>query len=382
VKLLLLTSEFAPFNGGVATYAIELATAAVVEGHDVTVLAPDYQVDQSEVDVALPFEVVRFPARAADMKGLPTRILAARRLLARERFDIIHAIDWPFYIPVAIAPRRGASVLLTVHGTEIIYMQALKRRLLLSLIRFWKRGWAKWIGNSRYTTDLLLQAFPQVAPEDTRAIPLAVGEGWRDRRVGRGEARARWQLPNNALVIVSLGRVVPRKGHLDLAEALALLPEPLASRVRWWVIGPLNEAEHAERLRTRIATLQVNVTLFGGLPIDEVAARLSAADLFCLPGYQDEGGRVEGFGIVFLEAAAFGVPSISTRSGGIPEAVADGESGLLVPERDPVALAAALAQLLGDDAMRERLATGAEAKAAAATWRSVMNDTYNAKWTG
>jgi len=378
MKIALLTSEFPPFNGGIATYARELAASAVEAGHEVTVLAPDYGADQSVGDAALPEKIVRFAGGAANAKGLPARIRATRRLLGAERFDIVHAVDWPFFIPVALAPRNGARVLLTVHGSEIIYMQERKRRLLLMLVRFWRHGWAQWIGNSRYTVDLLLHTFPAVRAIDVRAVPLAVGAAWRARRVPRELARARFGLMDGDLVIVSLGRVVPRKGHLDLAAALALLPADLSARVHWWVIGPLNEADHAERLRAAAEALPLRVTLFGGVPVEEVAARMCAADLFCLPGYLDEDGRVEGFGLVFLEAGAFGVPSVATRSGGIPEAVPDG-AGLLVPERDPNALAKALVRVLADDMLRARLAAGAEMHAARATWERVMYDTYKEK---
>jgi phosphatidylinositol alpha-1,6-mannosyltransferase len=377
MRILLLTSEFPPFNGGIATYARELAAAAMSAGHDVTVLAPDYGTNQAAGDAGLPGRVLRFAGAAADAKGLPARIRATRRLLATERFDIVHAVDWPFFIPVALAPRRAARVLLTVHGSEIIYMQATKRRLLLALVGFWRRGWAQWIGNSRYTVELLLNAFPAIRKADTRAVPLAVGEEWHMRRVPRTAARASFGLAEGDLVVASLGRVVPRKGHLDLAAALMLIPDELAARVHWWVIGPLNEPNHADRVRAAAAALPVRAKLFGGLPAEEVSARLCAVDLFCLPGYQDEGGRVEGFGLVFLEAGAFGVPSVATCSGGIPEAVPDG-TGLLVSERDPVALADAITRVLGDDALRARLAEAAEAHAAQATWEKVMLDTYGA----
>lgn len=375
MKILLLTSEFLPFRGGIGTYARELAGAATKAGHQVVVAAPDYGADQSAADAVLPYRVVRFPGAVPSMRGLPRRIMVARRLAAAERFDVVHAADWPFFIPARLLPRRTAPRrLLTLHGTEVIYMQHARRRRLLDLIGFWRRGWARWVANSRYTRDLALAAFP-LAPEDVAAVPLGVADDWRAGRADRTEARASLGLGDEA-VIVSLGRVVPRKGHAVLAEALALLPPALAARARWWVIGPSVDGEHAEALRARAATLPVATEFLGMLPDDEVRRRLSAADLFCLPGYQDEEGRVEGFGLVFLEAGAYGVPSVATRSGGIPEAVEDGVTGLLVPERDALALARALERLIADEPLRLRMAAAAEARAAAATWHCVMEDTY------
>jgi glycosyltransferase involved in cell wall biosynthesis len=91
------------------------------------------------------------------------------------------------------------------------------------------------------------------------------------------------------------------------------------------------------------------VRLLGALPSDrEVRAWYRRASIFCLPSIQ------EGFGIVFLEAMASGLPVVSTTATAIPEVVPDGRAGLLVPPRDPPALAAAIVRLLSDAALQER----------------------------
>lgn len=375
----MLTSEFLPFNGGIGAYARELALAAAAAGHEVTVLAPDYGADCIDVDAALPFRVIRYQSGPATMRTLPVRIAKARHLLQCDQFDIVHAIDWPFFIPLRLARRsiRGARALLTVHGSEILYMQAAKRRWMLDLIGFWQRDWAGWIANSRYTADLLRRSFPQVPAEQIRAIPLGLAESWKAGRIDRDVARAALAVGDDRIVMVSLGRVVPRKGHGVIAAALARLPRELAANIDWWIIGPLLDKEHAGSLRSATTGLAVRTDFLGSLPDGDVKLRLSAADLFCLPGYQAPDGAVEGFGLVFLEAGAYRVPSIASRSGGIPEAVEHGQTGLLVPERDEVALADAIMRLASDASLRTRLAEGARAKAGAATWEAVMRETYN-----
>jgi glycosyltransferase involved in cell wall biosynthesis len=378
VRILLLTSEFLPFHGGIGAYARELAAAAAQAGHDVTLVAPGYGADQGAIDSALPFRVVRVAGGVSDAKGLPGRILATRRLLKRERFDIVHAVDWPYFIPVRLARGllRGAKALLTVHGTEIIYMQAPKRKRLLDLIGFWRKGWATWISNSRYTHELLLRSFPAIGEAHARAVPLAVSDAWRAARIPRDAARQAYGLADGDFVIASLGRIVPRKGHGVLADALGRLPEGVARGLRWWIIGPAIDPAYAGTLEEKTAGLPARTDLLGSLPTAEVQRRLAAADLFCLPGYQDDGGRVEGFGLVFLEAGAYAVPSVATRSGGIPEAVEDGTTGLLVAEHDVEGVAAAITRLREDPALRGEMAKAAEAKAAAATWDRVMRETY------
>lgn len=377
-RIALFTSEFPPFHGGIGAYARELASAAAAAGHTVTVLAPDYSCDCTGIDADFAFRVVRYASGPATMRTLPHRVAAARRLLASEQFDIVHAADWPFYIPVRLAVGRldGARTLLTAHGSEVVYMNASRRRWMLAAIGFWRRGWATWIANSRYTADLLCQAFPQVPAGHVRAIPLALAESWRTAGTERGVARATLGVGTDRFVIVSLGRVVPRKGHGVIAEALALLPCEVSARIDWWVIGPLLDSRHADTLKAATAELPGRTEWLGAVPDVEVRLRLSAGDLFCLPGYQDKEGKVEGFGLVFLEAGALGLPSVATRSGGIPEAVEDGVTGLLVPERDPQAVATSIERLVREPELRVRLAAGAKARADASCWSDVMRRTY------
>ena len=371
-ELLLLTSEFPPFHGGIATYAHELATACAQAGHAVTVAAPDYDADQSGPDAKQPYQVVRFPGGAASFRRLPARIALLRRLTATKDYDIIHAVDWSFFIPVRMI--GTGRKLLTLHGTEIRHMQAPKRRVLLDILRFWRPGWAEWIANSAYTRDQFLAHLPGTA-NDVRAVPLGVAQSWIDERPEPGQARADFGVEDK-LVVLSLGRVVERKGHAVLADALALLPPTLTDKLEWWIVGPMEEEDTAALVRQKAAQLPLTTLMLGGRPGAEVRRRIAAADLMCLPGYVDASGKVEGFGLVFLEAAAYGVPAVATLSGGIPEAVVDGETGLLVPERDVEALARALATMLGDDTLRRQMATAAERRAATMTWPAIAKQTY------
>src|ERR1700761_9179396 len=99
VSILLLTSEFAPVTGGIGTYAREIASAASALRADVTVVAPDYVRDTAALDCSLPFEVRRFRGGLHSMKDLLSKILLARSVVGAERYDVVHAADWPFFIP-------------------------------------------------------------------------------------------------------------------------------------------------------------------------------------------------------------------------------------------------------------------------------------------
>jgi len=151
-------------------------------------------------------------------------------------------------------------------------------------------------------------------------------------------------------IVLFVGRLVEKKGCGNLIEAMAEVQRrrPAAELV---VIGggPLRADYEA-----RAAALPVRCRFLGHQPTAVVREWMARASVFCVPSVIAGSGDAEGFGIVFIEAQAMGLPVVSTRSGGIPEAVEDGETGLLVSERDPRALAEAILQLMQDDELWQR----------------------------
>ena len=97
------------------------------------------------------------------------------------------------------------------------------------------------------------------------------------------------------------------------------------------MIGPDGENDYVRQLKHLVATVDCDIRFLGALPDEQIRDIYGAADFFCLTGVPDSSGRVEGFGLVYLEAAAGGLPSVATAIGGVPDAVLDDETGLLVP---------------------------------------------------
>lgn len=148
----------------------------------------------------------------------------------------------------------------------------------------------------------------------------------------------------DATGIVFVGRLVEKKGVPDLLEAVARLPEPLRSvPVTIVGYGPL-----LPELQRRAGELGLDVTFAGRRSSAEVAELLRRHAVFCGPSQRAANGDAEGLGMVFVEASNAGLPVVTYRHGGVPEVVADGETGLTVPERDVDALSAALARVLSD----------------------------------
>jgi len=175
-----------------------------------------------------------------------------------------------------------------------------------------------------------------------------------------GTDRVRQQRTAGGAVVrlLSVGSVVPRKGHDVLVEALAGL-----TGLPWHltIVGDRNrDAATARALDALIAHhgLEQRIAVTGELPEAAVHAAYAKADLFVLASHH------EGYGMAFAEAIAHELPVIGTTAGAIPETVAPG-AGLLVPPGDVAALRAALHRLIGNDDARQRLAEGAEKAAVA-----------------
>ncbi|MBA3518132.1 MAG: glycosyltransferase [Rhizobiales bacterium] len=154
------------------------------------------------------------------------------------------------------------------------------------------------------------------------------------------------------LILASVGRAVEKKGYADLIRALGILRHDSRWRFEHVGGGPLSA-----RLKSQAAKLGVadRIIWHGAQNRDIVFELLRRADLFVLPSSLTRSGDRDGLPNVLMEAQAFGVPVLSTDVSGIPELVTHGENGFLVPQRDPPTLAEALARLVNDAELRQRL---------------------------
>ena len=374
MNILLLTSEFAPANGGIGTYAREIAIAATELGADVKLIAPDYGSDNSSEDCSLPFDVRRFRGGLHSMRDLPGKILLARSHVAAGRFDVIHAVDWPFFIPVALSRNlTQARILMTVHGTEINEAQTpLKRLAVRAAGVFGPR--TSIAANSRFTRDLFRQRF-SVDSGRIHAIPLGTSDFWFGSHHARSATRAKHGIAADRIVMATVARLTRRKGHpLTLSAISALSPE-LRRRLTWLVIGPDGETDYVAELHGLATKTDCDIRFLGRLPHDRIRDIYGASDFFCLTGLPESSGRVEGFGLVYLEAGAAGLPSLATDVGGVPDAVIGGQTGLLVAP-SPDAIAQAIATLASNEATRSALAAEALAHADRLSWKRCAADTY------
>jgi glycosyltransferase involved in cell wall biosynthesis len=166
-----------------------------------------------------------------------------------------------------------------------------------------------------------------------------------------------------AVSLLCVANWLPRKGIVELLEAVARLPPNAATL---WLAGATDpDARYARRVRRRLASADLadRVVVAGALPVEEVGALYAAADAFVLPSFVDP------YGTAWAEAMAFGLPVVGWRAGNLPHLVADGREGLLVEPGDVDGLAEALRTIVDDPGLRERLAAASRRRAASLmTW--------------
>ncbi|MCX4198515.1 glycosyltransferase family 4 protein [Methylobacterium organophilum] len=165
--------------------------------------------------------------------------------------------------------------------------------------------------------------------------------------------------PDRALRLLCVGRLVAKKGHDDLIDALAALPAHLH-----WRLDLIGGGELRDALEARIAAggLAERVRFRGALAQPAVIEAMRAADLFVLPTKPAPGGDRDGLPNVLMEAASQALPILATAFAGTPEFITDGVHGVLVPPGEPAALADALTRLAGDPGYRQRLGAAALAR--------------------
>ncbi len=164
--------------------------------------------------------------------------------------------------------------------------------------------------------------------------------------------RREFGLPDNARVIGVVAQLIARKGHRYMIEAMAVLRASHPDvRVIFFGQGPLREELEAEVAERGLA----EVIRFAGFRTD-LPRWLGGLDILAHPA------DMEGLGVSLLQASAAAVPIVTSRAGGLPEAVADGVSGLLIPPGDSAALTAALVRLLDDAGLRRRLGEAGRAR--------------------
>ena len=349
---LLVTNDFPPKVGGIQSYLWELWRR--LPSKDVYVYTTPYE-NSSTFDAAEPYKI----KRSIEPVLLPHPFLPNRIKKLSENFDA-EMVIWDPALPVGLsAIRTGIPYGVILHGAEVTIPGRLPlTRFLLSKVL---RGAAVVICAGNYPAAEAERAARQILPtliippgvDIDRFKPLTQNE--------KNEVRKKLDLPIEAPLVVSVSRLVPRKGMDTLIRAAVKLREAIPNVV----VAIAGTGRDAKRLENLIETTGAPVRLLGRVNDDLLPGLYGAGDVFAMLCRSRLGGlEQEGFGIVFLEAAAAGVPQVAGNSGGAGDAVEDGETGMIVdPPDDPDAVALALKKLLMNEELRREMSVNSRKRA-------------------
>ena len=382
-KVLVLADSFLPHAGGSREYYHNIYRSLLKSGKfEVTILTkkvPGWREFDNHWSCEL-FRIERRfnPLRSYRYSELPKGLgpfFQALWHVMRHSPDIIHAGDLYPQGFTALLLRKilGLPYIVYCHGEEITQTDRFRYQ---PKVRNWiyKNADAV-IANSEFARHNLLRI--GVRPERITKITPGVDAKRFRPQIPNLNLRRQYNLQGKT-VILTVARLVPRKGHRAALEGFAAISRQFPE-AHYLIVGTGPEEAHLRRL-TQELQIQEQVTFAGLVPGTILPELYGLCDIMLLANRQETNGDVEGFGIVFLEANAAGKAVIGGRSGGAVEAVLDGVTGYLANSEDPIEIGNLLRRLLSDRALREKMgAAGARRASLEFTWeeRARMLETVN-----
>lgn len=352
MRILLFCLDFKPMIGGVAELTHNLALALLEAGNDVCVISIP-MIGAAEFDSTQPYPIFRRaldPPRQGVSRTMALALLVRTEIVS-QRPDHVLSNQYDRLSPIVFMVSKFARVSYSifVHGLDIGHVCSSRRRRRLSRVL---RGARAVFVNSRYTREVAVRrgARPErvwiVAPG---ARPIRKNQ----RRSNYAASRLHATLASRSDIILSIGRLVPRKGFDTVITALPIIAER-RPHVHYVIVGDGPDRCRLQQVAQETG-VEERVTFAGRVDDCDKIAFLDACAVFALPNRDAPNGDVEGFGIVFLEANLRKKPVIGGRAGGVPDAIEDRKSGILVEPGNSRSFAEAAVTILEDEMLARRL---------------------------
>jgi phosphatidylinositol alpha-1,6-mannosyltransferase len=359
-RVLLLADSFLPHAGGSREYYYNIYRGLVELGDtQVTVLtkkvpgweAFDRKAATKQLRIHRRFKPLPSWKHYELPKGIFPFVGALWHVL-RDSPAIIHAGDLypPGVIAMTLKKMLGVPYIIYCHSEELTstdgyrYQPRVRNQIYLNSDAV--------VAVSEFAKQNLLRV--GVPEERIHIISPAVNLARLQCAQSQEDLRERYGMKGK-LVLLTVGRLISRKGHQLVLRALDKV-RSLVPNAHYLIVGKGPEEARLRQIVQEMG-LSEHVTFQGLAQEQALADYYNLCDVMVMPNRQEANGDVEGFGMVFLEANAVGKPVVGGRSGGAVEAIADGETGFLVNPDDPEELAATLVRLLSDRDLRERVGT-------------------------
>ena len=368
--VVMVTTSYPRFPGdGVGSFMEPIAKGVAARGHEVHLVAPWHpSITRGKSEDGVHFHFFRYaPVPSLNFFGYAESLRAdtrlrgaiwaiaplafaagafkALRVAQKRRATVVHA-HW--VIPggvIALPAAIGRPLVVSLHGSDVFIAErnAMAGRAARAVF-----GRTQWV---TACSDDLRQRALSIGADAARSetVPYGVDTGrFAPDAAVREEVRRAFDLGDDP-VIFGAGRLVRKKGFEFLIDAVRALGARFPT-VRLVIAG---DGDLRDELAARSADLGPRVRLVGNQSQDVIARLAAAADVVAVPSVHDEAGNVDGLPNLALEALATATPVVATNVGGLPDVIDDGVTGRIVPERDAVALAGALGDMLdGRDAAR------------------------------
>jgi len=363
MKIAMLAAEYPPKWGGIGVHAFNLSNALANDGHEVHVIT------RKEKDKP-PAQPKGVKIHTVDWLKVPLWFIlsygknALKKVeeLSNEKFDVLHQHSPLIALKREWYDKINLPLVSTMHGTWYMERKSLEKEPLSALgvndlaIRFFSRKFEKYeklaIERSNKVITISNHCVMELekfysARREIELVPNGVDTTMfvppteEERHILRKKIIEKYKLPENAKMILYVGRFAGRKGIIYLVQSLAMLRKryPNAFLIMMGKYGRYISKLEAEGNHLGVR----NAMLFSiGLPMKELLEHYKACDVFALPS------TYEGQGIVLLEAMSSGLPCVATNVGGIPD-MFDGKNGLLVPLGDVQALSESIEKLITDE---------------------------------
>jgi phosphatidylinositol alpha-1,6-mannosyltransferase len=343
-KILLVTNDFGPRAGGIETFVIGLLER--IKGHEVTVFTSqqgDTSVyDQQWID-KFGVRVIRDQSKILLPSWRVKR--AAKKIVAAKNIDVVvFGAAAPLALMSPSLRKSGVKKIIALtHGHEVWWAKIFPFRLAIKRI-------GKNVDHLTYLGEFTRQAIskPLTRKSATEMVKIAPGIDTAHFIPQPDAMQKRKELGlQDKKIIISVGRLVHRKGQDNLIQAMPAVLKKIPN-AHLLLVGEGPYRKHLEKLVMK-SSLEQNVTIAGRIMYDKLPSYLSAADLFAMPSRSRFFGlEVEGLGIVYLEASACGIPVVAGNSGGAPDAVLEGVTGLCVDGTNIEQITAAIVEICSD----------------------------------
>jgi phosphatidylinositol alpha-1,6-mannosyltransferase len=359
-KLIVFSYDFPPSNGGIARLCQEIAVGMQAFYNKVLV------VTLAKKGINKPYNFDKVQVIYLPNKRIKAEISAYRflsKIEDKDQYDVLCGLWHPEATISMLAGFKKVYIL--GHGTEFLSGNN------KFIEKFWLPVYAKLIlgkaalniANSLYSKRLILEI-----NKNSKAVALPLG-------VNEKFFKPAFVEKVGVLRISSLSRILQFKGYDFIAQTIAKLPLNFREKIQWNVGGT---GPYLVELQKLVNELQINhlVTFYGFIPDENLPEFYASSDLFVLCTREEKKSRqVEGFGLVFLEAQACGVPVVGTRSGGIPDAISEGNGGWLIEQDNYTELSTIFINCILDKSIvMEQSVNARERIEKYCTW-----DQYNAK---